>query len=191
MAAPLRLGRAVRATRWRRRRLRSWEVLDGGAGLGPPRGPHRGREPRQHARVQPVGLGQDAVGAGDVARLARIDDDDWQASGAQGGDHGPLVANRWLPARCGSAAAPRAAPATAAGRRVRARPSRSSPWAARPRPTGPSPHRSPPSRPLVPPLGTLRQRWPRALPCRCGFVLAAPAPVRALGQRAGRDDPAL
>ena len=91
VAAPLLLGRAVR-DQLAPAAAEELEVLDGGAGLGPQRGPHRGREPRQHARVQPVGLGQDAVGAGEVASLARIDDDDWQASGAQGGDHGPLVA---------------------------------------------------------------------------------------------------
>ena len=82
MAAPLRLGRAVR-DQLAPPAAEELEVLDGGAGLGPQRRPHRGREPRQHARVQPVGLGQDAVGAGEVASLARIDDDDWQASGAQ------------------------------------------------------------------------------------------------------------
>ena len=61
-------------------------------GLGAPWGPHLRREARQHAGIQPIGLGQDAVGAGEVADLARIDADDRQAGRGQGGQHGPLVA---------------------------------------------------------------------------------------------------
>ena len=72
-----------------------------------------------------------------------------------------------------------------------AAPSRSRRWA-RPRcPTGSWPHRSRPRRPWELPLGTLRPRWRHALPCRFGLVVTAPAPVRALRQRQGRDDPAL
>ncbi len=87
VAAPLLLGHVVR-DQLAPAAAEDLEVLDGGAGLGP----HRGRETRQHARVQPVGLGQDAVGAGEVAGLAGIDQDDRQAGRGQGGYHGPLKA---------------------------------------------------------------------------------------------------
>ena len=68
------------------------QVLDRRAGLGAHRGPYLGREARQQAGIDVVGLGQDAVGAGEVAGLARIDADDRPAGRAQGADHGPLVA---------------------------------------------------------------------------------------------------
>ena len=72
--------------------------------------------------------------------------------------------------------------------KARAAPSRSPPSDARPHPGAAGPHRSRPRHRLARPLGTLHRRWPPAPPCRFGLVLMAPAPVRALGQRWGRDD---
>ena len=59
-------------------------------GLGAQWGPHLRREARQPAGIQPIGLGQGAVGASEVADLARIDHDHRQARQAR--HHGPLVA---------------------------------------------------------------------------------------------------
>ena len=70
-------------------------------------------------------------------------------------------------------------------------PAKSRQWDIPRRPTGPSPHQSGDSPPLGWPLGTLHRRWPHTPPCRYGRVLTAPATVRALDQRPGRDDPAL
>ena len=68
------------------------EVLDRGAGLGAPRGPHLGRAAGQPAGIEAVGRGQHAVGAGEGAGLARIDPDHRQAGRGQRGHHDPLVA---------------------------------------------------------------------------------------------------
>ena len=88
---PLLLGRAVR-DQLAAPAAQVLKVLDRGAGLGAQRGTDLRREPRQHAGIDAVGLGQDAVGAGEVAGLAGIDADDRQTGRAQGDDHGALVA---------------------------------------------------------------------------------------------------
>ena len=82
VAAPLLLGRAVR-DQLAAPAAQVLKVLDRGAGLGAQRGTDLRREPRQHAGIDAVGLGQDAVGAGEVAGLARIDADDRQARAAR------------------------------------------------------------------------------------------------------------
>ena len=91
VAAPLLLGRAGR-DQLAPPATEELEVLDRSAGLGAQRGSDLRREPRQHAGIDAVGLGQDAVGAGEVADLAGIDSDDRQAGRGQGGHHGALVA---------------------------------------------------------------------------------------------------
>jgi len=49
-------------------------------GVGAPRGPHLGGEARQDLGVLPIGLGEGAEGAGEVADLAGIDADDRPAA---------------------------------------------------------------------------------------------------------------
>ena len=56
---------------------------------GAPRGAHLSREPRQHASIQLIGLGEGAEGAGEVADLARIDHNHRQVR--QGGHHRALI----------------------------------------------------------------------------------------------------
>ena len=56
---------------------------------GAPRGAHLRREPRQHASIQLIGLGEGAEGAGEVADLARIDHHHRQVR--QGGHHRALI----------------------------------------------------------------------------------------------------
>ena len=68
------------------------QVLDRLRGLGPDRRPHVGREAGQHAGIEAIGLGQGAVGSGEVAGLARIDHDDRPVG--QRGDHRPFVPAR-------------------------------------------------------------------------------------------------
>src|ERR1700722_7858130 len=57
--------------------LRSWGV--GGAEVG------------QDARIEPVGLGQDAAGAGEVANLARVDNAQRDAALVKAGDESILI----------------------------------------------------------------------------------------------------
>ena len=137
--------------------------LDGGAGLGPQAAP---RPARQHCasshRVARMPWAR--------ARLARIDDDDWQASGAQGGDHGPLVA----PLASSTMRVGRSASSCPCNRRRPPRARGTVQWrrGPRPRPTGPA-------------SALVRA----ALGKRGGGECLDPSRPRNLGQRAGRDDP--
>ena len=129
-------------TSWCRRRPRVWSRRSAFESGGR-RGGRTSAAKRASTRASSaIGLGQGAVGAGEVADLARIDHDHRQAR--QGGHHGPLVAAAGFQHDAGGPQGLPADPASGAGRRASAAPSRSRPWAARPRPTGPSPHRSPP-----------------------------------------------
>ena len=68
------------------------EVLGGGVGARAQRRLDLGREARQHPGVEAVGLGQDVAAAGEVAHLPRIDQRHRQPRGDQRGIHGALVA---------------------------------------------------------------------------------------------------
>ena len=191
--------------RWRRcccsvTRARDQLVPAAGEGLEPslrlrergaPRGAHLSREPRQHASIQLIGLGEGAVGAGEVADLARIDHHHRQVR--QGGHHRALIPTagfqhpRGWGLECGQ---PVAQPVqAAAGAPYRPEPP---PSGAQRRPSAAAPHRSRRSHPLTEPSGTLPTTLaPRPALQTRALVLTAPATVRALRQRLGRDDPAL
>ncbi len=66
-------------------------------GLGPR---HDGLpEACQHGRVDPIGLGEDSAGFGEVADLSGVDDRNLMARVDQFGDEGPLANRRSLPRR--------------------------------------------------------------------------------------------
>lgn len=80
-----------------------------GVGQRTQRGIDAGAEACQHGCVDRIGLGEYADGAGEVADLPGIDDDDRQARRGQRRDNGALVDNRrWIRARSGVAPVPEA-----------------------------------------------------------------------------------
>ena len=72
--------------------IRRVQVLGGGIGLGAHGRLDRRGEAREHLGIERVRLRQDAVGAGKVAHLARVDHRHGQTGGAEGGHHRLLVA---------------------------------------------------------------------------------------------------